>query len=65
MTAKVEALESWAIESNVADKLSLVLVLNGRKVRISTAAAEQLARALDSRRLDLTAGDVGCAANQP
>jgi hypothetical protein len=55
----------WAVEIGLVDNVSLVLVLDARKLQMPLAAAEQLARALDSRRQDFRAGNVGRFANEP
>ncbi len=65
MTPDAEALGSWAVEINLEEKSSLVLVLNGRRLRLPRAAAEMLSRALHERCVELAASGNNGPANLP
>ena len=65
MKTDLEPLASWAVEIDTAEKSSLVLLLNGRRVRLPCVTAELLSRALHERCLELAIGGVDGPANLP
>ena len=65
MTSDVEELASWAVEIGKGEMPSLVLVFNGRRVRLPCVVAELLSRALHERCLELAAGGADAPAKLP
>lgn len=65
MKNDLEPLASWAVEIDTAEKSSLVLVINGRKVKLPCVTAELLSRALHGRCLELATAGVDTPANLP
>jgi hypothetical protein len=63
MMSEVEELSSWAVEISNREKPSLMLILNGRRVRLPPTTAELLARALHERSLELASRGGGGPAN--
>lgn len=62
MKLDAESLGSWSVEIDVADRSSLILVLNGRSLKLPCEVAEILARALRARCCELaTKGNIGPA----